>query len=192
MLPLLTESIAEFIDDCQVVIAEQTPPAQSAVEVVEVVVPLLPQPANSNAPAEKAKIVAILVRITTPCRGVRPRNTIARSERARFERTQPGQIPCLTSFRNEGAARDVDRRRRVLTMDRFGAIRRGLGSRSRLLPIRSGRRYALAQPLPGHTSATLALEVSAKVMERTRDIGARMDALVRGADWAEMGRTPLP
>ena len=25
-------------------------------------------------------------------------------------------------------------------------------------------------------------------MERKRDVGARMDELVRGADWAEMGR----
>ncbi len=31
------------------------------------------------------------------------------------------------------------------------------------------------------------LEVYAKVMERKRDVGARMDELVRGADWARMG-----
>jgi hypothetical protein len=39
----------------------------------------------------------------------------------------------------------------------------------------------------GHTSSALALEVYAKKMERQRDTGARMDALVRGADWAPMG-----
>ena len=39
----------------------------------------------------------------------------------------------------------------------------------------------------GHESAALALEVYSKVMERKRDTGERMDALVRGADWARMG-----
>jgi hypothetical protein len=33
----------------------------------------------------------------------------------------------------------------------------------------------------------VALEVYTKVMERTRDTGVRMDALIRGADWAQMG-----
>jgi len=41
--------------------------------------------------------------------------------------------------------------------------------------------YVMAQM--GHTDASLALEVYSKVMERKRDTGARMDALVRGADW---------
>lgn len=39
----------------------------------------------------------------------------------------------------------------------------------------------------GHTDARLALEVYAKVMERKRDTGARMDALLRGAEWAQSG-----
>jgi hypothetical protein len=39
----------------------------------------------------------------------------------------------------------------------------------------------------GHTSADLALEVYARKMERKRDTGQRMDALIRGADWAQMG-----
>jgi hypothetical protein len=39
----------------------------------------------------------------------------------------------------------------------------------------------------GHTDASLALEVYSKVMERKRDTGARMDALLRGADWARLG-----
>jgi len=39
----------------------------------------------------------------------------------------------------------------------------------------------------GHTDASLALEIYTKVMERKRDTGARMDALVRGAEWALMG-----
>ena len=45
--------------------------------------------------------------------------------------------------------------------------------------------YVMAQM--GHTDAALALEIYAKVMERGRDTGVRMDALVRGADWAQMG-----
>ncbi|MEO5577277.1 MAG: tyrosine-type recombinase/integrase [Gaiellaceae bacterium] len=39
----------------------------------------------------------------------------------------------------------------------------------------------------GHTSSSLALEVYARKMERNRDTGARMDALLRGADWAQAG-----
>lgn len=45
--------------------------------------------------------------------------------------------------------------------------------------------YVMAQM--GHTDASLALEVYSKVMERKRDTGERMDALVRGADWAQTG-----
>ena len=50
----------------------------------------------------------------------------------------------------------------------------------------------------GHTSSALALEVYARKMERQRETGARMDALIRGADWAQMGTNgveseePLP
>ena len=45
--------------------------------------------------------------------------------------------------------------------------------------------YVMAQM--GHTSSALALEVYARKMERQRDTGERMDALIRGADWAQMG-----
>jgi integrase len=45
--------------------------------------------------------------------------------------------------------------------------------------------YVMAQM--GHESAKLALEVYARKMERQRDTGARMDALIKGADWAQMG-----
>jgi integrase len=45
--------------------------------------------------------------------------------------------------------------------------------------------YVMAQM--GHTSSALALEVYAKKMERQRDTGARMDALIRAADWAQTG-----
>ena len=39
----------------------------------------------------------------------------------------------------------------------------------------------------GHTSSALALEIYARKMERERDTGARVDALIRGADWAQAG-----
>jgi integrase len=39
----------------------------------------------------------------------------------------------------------------------------------------------------GHTSSALALEVYARKMDRDRATGARMDALIRGADWAQVG-----
>jgi integrase len=45
--------------------------------------------------------------------------------------------------------------------------------------------YVMAQM--GHTSSALALEVYARKMDRQRDTGERMDALLRGADWAETG-----
>lgn len=49
--------------------------------------------------------------------------------------------------------------------------------------------YVMAQM--GHVSASLALEIYTKVMERKRDTGERMDALVRGAEWAEAGRSAV-
>ena len=45
--------------------------------------------------------------------------------------------------------------------------------------------YVMAQM--GHTSSALALEIYARTMERNRDTGERMDALLRGTDWARMG-----
>jgi integrase len=45
--------------------------------------------------------------------------------------------------------------------------------------------YVMAQM--GHTSSALALEIYTKVMQRKRDTGERLDALLRGADWAPMG-----
>ena len=44
----------------------------------------------------------------------------------------------------------------------------------------------------GHERAELALEVYAKKMERKRDTGERMDALIRGADWAPLGTNDEP
>jgi hypothetical protein len=44
----------------------------------------------------------------------------------------------------------------------------------------------------GHTSSALALEVYARKMQRERDTGARIEALVRGADWAQTGTNGVP
>jgi integrase len=46
--------------------------------------------------------------------------------------------------------------------------------------------YVMSQM--GHASSSLALEVYARKMQRTRDTGARMDALLR--EWAPMGTNP--
>jgi hypothetical protein len=42
----------------------------------------------------------------------------------------------------------------------------------------------------GHTDPALALAIYAKVVERKRDTGARMDALVRDADLGTNGHKP--
>jgi hypothetical protein len=52
----------------------------------------------------------------------------------------------------------------------------------------AGASPALVMQSMGHSSAALALEVYSRTVERKRDTGARMDALLRGADWAVMGR----
>ncbi len=45
--------------------------------------------------------------------------------------------------------------------------------------------YVMGQK--GHTSASMALEVYSRMISRDRDTGARLDALVKGVDWAPMG-----
>jgi|SRR5947208_2641893 len=45
--------------------------------------------------------------------------------------------------------------------------------------------YVMSQM--GHQSSSLTLEVYAKVQERQRDTGARMDKLIRPPDWAVRG-----
>src|SRR6185437_8078447 len=51
----------------------------------------------------------------------------------------------------------------------------------------AGASPAYAMQQMGHASAALALEIYSKVMERKRDTGARMDELLRAADWAQSG-----
>jgi integrase len=53
----------------------------------------------------------------------------------------------------------------------------------------AGASPAYAMQQMGHTSAALALEIYSKVMTLKRDTGARMDALLQGANWAVTGRS---
>jgi integrase len=46
--------------------------------------------------------------------------------------------------------------------------------------------YVMSQM--GHASSALALEIYARKMERDRDTGARMDALIQDADWSAQDR----
>ena len=63
------------------------------------------------------------------------------------------------------------------------ALRRTFAS----LLYEAGASPAYVMSQMGHTSSALALEVYAKKMQRERDTGKRMDALVRAADWAQTG-----
>lgn len=54
----------------------------------------------------------------------------------------------------------------------------------------AGASPAYAMQQMGHASAALALEIYSKVMTLKRDTGARMDALLQGADWAQTARKP--
>src|SRR6185437_2003423 len=51
----------------------------------------------------------------------------------------------------------------------------------------AGASPAYATQQMGHASASLALEIYSRVMERKRDTGVRMDELLQGADWAPSG-----
>jgi len=51
----------------------------------------------------------------------------------------------------------------------------------------AGASHAYVMAQMAHTSSALALEVYARKMDRQRETGARMDALIRGADWTQMG-----
>jgi integrase len=51
----------------------------------------------------------------------------------------------------------------------------------------AGASPAYAMQQMGHASASLALEIYSKVMTLKRDTGARMDALLQAADWAQTG-----
>ena len=58
------------------------------------------------------------------------------------------------------------------------------------LLYKAGATLAYLMGQMGHTDPALALAVCTKVMERKRDTGERMDALVRGSDSAATGSKP--
>jgi len=64
-----------------------------------------------------------------------------------------------------------------------GATNHSLRRTFASLLYEAGATPAYVMQQMGHTEASLALEVYSKVMERKRDTGERMDALIRGADW---------
>jgi hypothetical protein len=85
----------------------------------------------------------------------------------------------------------IDASREALT-DAFACHSRPeLTRRARLRLEGAGATPAYVMAQMGHTDASLALEVYSKVMERKRDTGERLDALVRGADWTPMGTTAV-
>ena len=53
--------------------------------------------------------------------------------------------------------------------------------------VLAAKRSSLTRSQAGHTSAAMALEVYAKSMARKRDTGEKVDALIRGAEWAQAG-----
>ena len=55
------------------------------------------------------------------------------------------------------------------------------------LMFEAGASPAFVMSQLGHVSAAMSLEVYARMMSRDRDTGARIDALVRGADEAQVG-----
>jgi hypothetical protein len=56
-----------------------------------------------------------------------------------------------------------------------------------VLRYETGATPAYVMGADGHTDASLALEIYSKVMERSRDTGVRMDALIRGPVLAQSG-----
>lgn len=72
-----------------------------------------------------------------------------------------------------------------------GATNHSLRRTFASLLYEAGASPAYVMAAMGHTSSSLALEVYARKMERERDTGARMDALIRGADWAQMGTSAV-
>lgn len=99
---------------------------------------------------------------------VRRRVLLAAVAKANKKRTEAG-LPAIGSVSNH-------------------SLRRTFAS----LLYEAGASPAYVMAAMGHTSAQLALEVYARKMDRARDTGARIDALVRGADWAQAGTSDVP
>jgi integrase len=68
-----------------------------------------------------------------------------------------------------------------------GATNHSLRRTSASLQYEAGATPAYVMAQMGHADPSLALAVYTKVMERKRDTGELMGAVVRGADWAQTG-----
>jgi integrase len=116
--------------------------------------------------------------------------------KADSERTAPDELVSGTSNGTEQGRSNITRRvlhpaiaRANVALKKAGrapiegatnhSLRRTFAS----LLYEAGATPAYVMQQMGHTEASLALEVYSKVMERKRDTGERMDALIRGADW---------
>lgn len=127
------------------------------------------------------------------------------AHKARAKASEPDDLVFPT---RNGTARDRNNvRNRVLA----GAIERANKARAKagLPPIQGATNHTLRRTFAsllyeagaspafvmasmGHTNSALALEVYARKLERERDTGARMDALLRGAEWAQAGTSATP
>lgn len=111
-----------------------------------------------------------------------PDQDAARSRR-RASRPGPDNIRCRV------VAKAVERANEALAEAALPLISDGITNHSlrrtfASLLYEAGASPAYVMSQMGHTSASLALEVYAKKMARSRDTGERMDALRRAADWA--------
>ena len=111
-----------------------------------------------------------------------PDQDAARSRR-RASRPGPDNIRCRV------VAKAVERANEALAEAALPLISDGITNHSlrrtfASLLYEAGASPAYVMSQMGHTSASLALEVYAKKMARSRDTGERMDALLRAADWA--------
>jgi integrase len=139
----------------------------AGVRVVDVIPMLLDELKALRADARFAEPMALVFATSrgTPRNrsNVRQRVLLPAVERANAELVKAGRAPIV------------------------GATNHSLRRTFCALLYEAGATPAYAMNQMGHTDPALALAVYTKVMERKRDTGERMDALVRGADWAQTG-----
>jgi integrase len=106
--------------------------------------------------------------------------------------TRRGTPRDRSNVRTRVLDRAIERANRKLAAAGRGPVQDGITNHTcrrtfASLLYEAGASPAYVMSQLGHTSSSLALEVYAKKMERERDTGARMDALIRAADWAQAG-----
>jgi integrase len=123
------------------------------------------------------------------------------SHKARSRRTDPdelvfparnGTVQHRANISNRALAPAIRRANERLVMEGRPPIQEGVTNHTLrrtfcTLLFEAGASPAYAMQQMGHESAQLSLEVYSKVMQRTRDTGEKVDALIRGADWAQAG-----